>query len=58
MFDPQKDESQYRHPWRNEEDESLNTDPKIQKDLIINQIANILRKRKKKGDQAQEIEEE
>ena len=57
MFDPQKNESQYRHPWRNEEEESLTTDPKIQRELIINQIANILRKGKQKDSQAQESEE-
>ncbi len=58
MSDPQKDESLYRHPWRNEEEESLTTDTNVQKDMIINQIANILRKRKKKDNQAQESEEE
>lgn len=57
MFDPQENESQYRHPWRNEEEESLTTDPNIQRELIINQIANILRKGKQKGSQAQESEE-
>ena len=58
MFDPQKDETHYRHPWRNEEEESPTTDTNIQKDMLINQIANILRKRKKKRNQAQESEEE
>ncbi len=58
MSDPQKDESQYRHPWRNEEEENLTTDTNVQKDMIINQIANILRKRKKKENEAQESEEE
>jgi len=58
MFDPQKDESQYRHPWRNEEEESVTMDTNIQKETLINHIANILRKSKKKGSQVQESEEE
>lgn len=58
MSDPKNDQSQYRHPWRNEEEESVITDTNVQKDMIINQIANILRKRKKQDAQAEEAEEE
>jgi hypothetical protein len=57
MFDPENDEPQYRHPWRNEEEEHLTTDTNIQRELIINQVANILRKSKQKGSQTQEREE-
>jgi hypothetical protein len=58
MSDPKNDQSQYRHPWRNEEEESVITDTNVQKSMIINQIANILRKRKKQDAQAEETEEE
>lgn len=57
MLDPRNDESQDRHPWRNEEKESQTMDCNIQKETIINHIANILRKSKKKGSQVQESEE-
>ena len=58
MSDPKNDQSQYRHPWRNEEEESVTVDTNVQKNMIINQIANILRKRKKQNAQADESEEE
>lgn len=58
MVDPQKDEAQYRHPWRIEEEESLTVDPNIQRETIISHIANILRKSKKKDRQTQESGEE
>ncbi len=58
MSDPKNDQSQYRHPWRNEEEESVTVDNNVQKSMIISQIANILRKRKKKDKQAEESEEE
>ena len=56
MSDPKKDESMDRHPWRKDEEENLSTDPGIQKEMIINQIANILRKSKKKGSQTENNE--
>lgn len=58
MSDPKKDESMDRHPWRKDEGENLTTDPGIQKEMIINQIANILRKSKKKGSSIEQIENE
>ena len=32
MSDPQNDQSQYRHPWRNEEEESVTVDTNVQKE--------------------------
>lgn len=58
MSDPKKDESRYRHPWRDEEEESVTVDTNVQKNMIISQIANILRKRKKKAAEVEESEEE
>ena len=48
MSDPKNDQSQYRHPWRNEEEENVTVDTNVQKSMIINQIATILRKSKQK----------
>lgn len=57
MSDPKKDETTDRHPWRNEEEESVTTDTNVQKEMIINQIAYILRKSKKKGNNTETTEE-
>lgn len=58
MSDPKNDQSQYRHPWRIEEEENETIDTNVQKSMIISLIANILRKRKKKDALAEESEEE
>ena len=58
MSEPKKDESHYRHPWHNEEEENITTDTNIQKEMLISQIANILRKRKKKGPEPEPKEED
>lgn len=58
MSEPKKNESDNRHPWRNEEEENRTIDTNIQKEMIINQIANILRKSKKKANEAEDSEEE
>jgi hypothetical protein len=58
MSDPKKDQSQYRHPWRNEEEENETIDTNVQKNMIVSLIANILRKRKTRDAQTEESEEE
>lgn len=58
MSDPKNDQSQYRHPWRNEEEENVTVDTNVQKSMIINHIATILRKSKQKDTQTGESEEE
>lgn len=58
MSDPKNDQSQYRHPWRNEEEENATVDTNVQKTMIINQIATILRKSKQKDTRTGESEEE